>query len=557
MIKKILLGVTLCLVLVAAPTWARDWHVRPSGGDYGSEDGTSKENAWDGFSNIVWGAGGDQAGDALYLYDDDGDYRKQLTIGASGSEGNPITIKAADGESPVINGADLATGWEQHSGNIYKATVTTNPVRLVVYNNTVLTHNDGHKDSLGENEWDWDSNVLYVNVGEDPDNGILESGVRLRGVYSNGKSYINLENISVKNAKSTNMEFKKGSHIRISNVTSLRAGYDGMAFGSITNSMIEDCVSNYNRDNGVYLRIGSTDNILNRVTASNNGGGNTQGDQCGIGMGGMGGPPYGQCHRNQVLYCVVQNNVGIGVSFWESDDCIVKGCEISNNEIGIQFSSADNGMVTRSYIYDNDKEGVFAFGSSWKNLKIQYNIITSSGDEGVAIGGSSNFGNVYVENNTFYANTIGLWNGGTQSAGSEYIRNNIFYITNKRHKALKVTTPARIAESNHNCFHNTQTNGKLVYWDGTTYTNSNFNQYQTDTGRDANSIISDPQFVNTSPTEVQHCKLKDGSACINNGNDVGLVKDFLGNSVPRQYIPDIGAIEFYMLMSPTNLRIIK
>ena len=32
------------------------WYVRPSGGSYGTEDGTSYDNAWDGFTNIVLGS---------------------------------------------------------------------------------------------------------------------------------------------------------------------------------------------------------------------------------------------------------------------------------------------------------------------------------------------------------------------------------------------------------------------------------------------------------------------------------------------------------------------
>ena len=36
------------------------WYVRPSGGTYGNEDGTSYDNAWDGFTNIDWTATGVQ-----------------------------------------------------------------------------------------------------------------------------------------------------------------------------------------------------------------------------------------------------------------------------------------------------------------------------------------------------------------------------------------------------------------------------------------------------------------------------------------------------------------
>ena len=43
------------------------WYVRPQGGSYGNEDGTSYANAWDGLQNIVWGEAGVEPGDTLYI----------------------------------------------------------------------------------------------------------------------------------------------------------------------------------------------------------------------------------------------------------------------------------------------------------------------------------------------------------------------------------------------------------------------------------------------------------------------------------------------------------
>ncbi len=38
-------------------------------------------------------------------------YRETVTVAHSGTEGNPITYQAYNGETPTINGADLVTGW--------------------------------------------------------------------------------------------------------------------------------------------------------------------------------------------------------------------------------------------------------------------------------------------------------------------------------------------------------------------------------------------------------------------------------------------------------------
>lgn len=66
------------------------WYVRPSGGSYGTEDGTSYANAWDGFTNITWGTGGVEAGDTLYVC---GAHSETLSVGASGADGAYIKIR--------------------------------------------------------------------------------------------------------------------------------------------------------------------------------------------------------------------------------------------------------------------------------------------------------------------------------------------------------------------------------------------------------------------------------------------------------------------------------
>jgi len=74
---------------------AHVYYVRPSGGNYSSENGSSYETAWDGFSNINWSK--IKPGDKLYVC---GDFFKtssstsmELEINASGQPGKLIEIK--------------------------------------------------------------------------------------------------------------------------------------------------------------------------------------------------------------------------------------------------------------------------------------------------------------------------------------------------------------------------------------------------------------------------------------------------------------------------------
>lgn len=100
----------------AAPTSGSAYYVRPYGGSYGAENGTSYADAWDGLGSVVWGAGGVGAGDTLYVCGThpSPDHmvggapvngHTSLAIGASGAVGAPITIR---GDYPVTPAASCA-----------------------------------------------------------------------------------------------------------------------------------------------------------------------------------------------------------------------------------------------------------------------------------------------------------------------------------------------------------------------------------------------------------------------------------------------------------------
>jgi hypothetical protein len=59
--------VCVAAIVSGASVHAADWYVRPADGVYGLENGTSYENAWNGLLNVVWGSGGVQPGDTLWI----------------------------------------------------------------------------------------------------------------------------------------------------------------------------------------------------------------------------------------------------------------------------------------------------------------------------------------------------------------------------------------------------------------------------------------------------------------------------------------------------------
>lgn len=92
------------------------YYVATTGND--SNNGTNLSTP---FKTIQKAASVMTAGDTCYVRG--GVYRETVTPAHSGTTTNPILFKQYNNEEVTISGSDLVTGWTQHSGSIYKATV--------------------------------------------------------------------------------------------------------------------------------------------------------------------------------------------------------------------------------------------------------------------------------------------------------------------------------------------------------------------------------------------------------------------------------------------------
>lgn len=135
--KNVIINSLLLLFLLVGQSFAATWYVRPLGGNYGTEDGTSYENAWVGIPDwygkgIKWGSGGITAGDTLYVC---GTHSEYLMVKASGSLGKEIIIRGdcpgdpgiLDGKNhtvPSWRGDGILTIWDQSYITISDITVT-------------------------------------------------------------------------------------------------------------------------------------------------------------------------------------------------------------------------------------------------------------------------------------------------------------------------------------------------------------------------------------------------------------------------------------------------
>lgn len=198
----------------------------------GTNAGTSWANAWPSFSDIVWGTGGVDTGDTLYISGGTSSrtYYETLTIGASGTALGFITIEpGANSSSPTgHNGTVIINGASTRNSGIYI----------------------DNKDYIRVNGLDGSGNYKLEVTGHI---GTESSG----SVYHKYSSYIYLDYIKINNATSRGIAWYDSDHSRI-------RGCD-IRTGVVTNEAQTDSIYGQNGDNNV---IEDTVAILSVTTAT-------------------------------------------------------------------------------------------------------------------------------------------------------------------------------------------------------------------------------------------------------------------------------------------------
>ncbi|HPF90005.1 MAG TPA: right-handed parallel beta-helix repeat-containing protein [Flavobacteriales bacterium] len=129
-------NILLALSLMATVVQGAVYYVSPTGND--ANNGTSQSTPWRTIARVQQYSSGAVAGDQV-LFQRGGSFVGQLTWYGSGSAAANIVIGAyGTGAAPVINGATTVTGWTQHSGCIYKASVAS-AVKFVFVNGALQT----------------------------------------------------------------------------------------------------------------------------------------------------------------------------------------------------------------------------------------------------------------------------------------------------------------------------------------------------------------------------------------------------------------------------------
>jgi parallel beta-helix repeat protein len=380
-------------------------------------------------------------GDTLLLHA--GIYREAVTLDSSGTAEQPITIRAAEGESVTLTGADRITDWSLSPGSdrVYS---TPWPHKFVAWNKSYTHPNDDYHLLIGRCE--------QVSVNGYPLRQILERDKLSRGTFfvdmdaqrlyiqPAGNQEITNDKAMVEASTRDQILRVKGSYVVIKGLRFRYAAnhaQQGAVQFSGDHVTVEDCIFEYTNASGATFS--GKEIVVRNCTFQHNG-------QLGFGAS--------RAHGLLITGCTVRDNNTKGLDRgWEAGGdkiCMTRRAVIENSVFtdnrgnGIWFDIGNEDCEVRNcLIANNEDAGVFyeiSYGlQAHDNVIIGNGLAFTPGAWGAAAGISlSSSPSCTIERNIILGNkegfnfreqarTTGRINGGSEPVWNhdQAIRHNV------------------------------------------------------------------------------------------------------------------------------------
>jgi parallel beta-helix repeat protein len=541
--QAVTLIIGLLLVLTSSASWATTYYVDATAGA-DTNSGISPTTAWKSIAKV--NGSSFQPGDQI-LFKAGCVWRETFTVPSSGSAGNPIIIgQYGSGSKPVITGADVMSNFTPVAAAYAKTGITTQPNNVIYTKNGVTTRLTLHHvtSAVGNMEWDWSGGTLYVNVGEDPVNGIVEASQRDTAIFVNGKSYLLFQNIRADMGNNYGSFFVWTNAVPTSNITiqdceawyGARQGFfvgNANATYKTTYVTVQRCLAAFNGWSGIDIGTGTNQVILRNNIAHHN-----TADQTAIYHAGI------HVWGNQVDLSMLTITGNESYSNYNNSGNL---WGLGNGFHIDEVAPGGTVIVSNNYAHDNHDNGIFVEHSS--GVQVYYNILSGNGGYGTLIFRSATGNKVF--NNTANQNSVGIGivgNGASNEMTNNQVKNNISVAnTSSQLSAIYGGENDGVRGSgniySNNCFGN-QTSGFITWGAGQLL--SSYTAWETAYGQPTTSVKSDPQFV-----DLKSFLLKATSPCINAGTDVGLISDYSGANVPKVSGISVGALQSTRINPPS------
>jgi|GEM_PF-867691 len=494
------------------------------------------------------------AGDTVYVRG--GTYREEITVGRSGTKDNYITVSGYEKEVPVIKGSEIVTGWELHSGNIWKKTGWARNSQQVFVD---LQDDKGlqqigmpskHYGSFeypspvgsgvssmtpGSFRYDAANYTLYVWLkdGSDPNTHTIEASTARRLFFISG-GYIHLKRLAFRHTASS-AYIKQGAAVEL-------GGY----------SIMENCDVQYTDFAGVtvgYLKTGAQ--VLNSNISNN-------------GNSGINAP--GSYDFRIAGNTINNNNYRNFNALWHAGGIkattkaygVVDHNEVAFNKgSGIWFDYANGGkaiVVKNNYVHDNGPKEAGIFMEVTKNADIHNNVLSNNERRGIYISASDN---MRVYNNTINATkgyagveVNGMPRGGA-SLTNNSLYNNIISNGTSTYDLFVAKSNGTSIQNNSSDYNNFYRAGPVKLSTGSIYTT--LDAWKKATAQDKNSLNVNPAFDTAAKTAAAKLAVAATSPVVNAGMLLSGVKtDFLDQARPAGDAHDIGAFEVVAAAAPAK-----
>ena len=450
------LQLTLLFILLSYYTKAQNIYVATNGND--GNNGTIN-SPYKTFSKAVSVM---SAGDVCIIRG--GIYEEELVINKNGTANNYLTFKAANGENVQIRATTKVTGWQQHNGNIYKATginmTIVSRFRAVYHNgnymdlarwpnntdnnrwtlNTVFATGGGPSHFLANNipNIDWTGGLVYYlaphsgtswtrEITSSTTNRINHAGVDIT-TWPFSDHHPQKSEGNIANPHGQLYLFNKLEVLDHAREWYYDSANQTLYFQSPTGNMpaansVEYAVrKNTARLNGDYIKLESL-NFFGGSILISNGADNNQIINCEVIHGSEGHDDLSNTtaqvgeasievlgDNTLIKNCIVNHSStsGILIAGWAAANCTIEGNTISNIDyLGIHAApirtSANGTNVLKNTIFNAGRDGMYVAGS---NCVIAYNDISASQKINSDSGVFYTVGNANLKNSEIHHNWI-------------------------------------------------------------------------------------------------------------------------------------------------------
>ncbi|WP_323101439.1 right-handed parallel beta-helix repeat-containing protein, partial [Intrasporangium sp. YIM S08009] len=315
-----------------------------------------------------------------------GTYREQVTVGASGAAGVPITFTTS-GPGVVVSGTrDLsAATWTGVSGGTFSTPYAPPSAPKQVFLDRARLAAGASATTLTAGSFFYDSTakVLYVNLGgSSPTGRALEAGAQTYGFNLAGRSDVVVAGFTTTGQNGVGLRVSGGSAVTVRDVTSTLSGGSGILLeASSTNVTVANATVRSAASIGIKLAATTASTITGAdVAGSGNHGISLQGS--------VGNVVQGSESADNAVAVGTATAAGIDVSSASTDTVLRGNLVHGNQDTGIQvYSGSARALVVRNTSWGNGNHGLDTLASTG----VTYVSNTSYGnrDDGISVEGNS------------------------------------------------------------------------------------------------------------------------------------------------------------------------